>query len=553
MSLIVALGIIIILGLVGWIRPRVGDDFFRAIENFAIRISTRRRMVVVGIGVAAIIARLAVLPWQPVPQPVIHDEFSNLLAADTFAHGRLSNPPHPMWIYFDTFHVLQHPTYASKYPPATGLVLAVGEVAGNPWLGTLFSVGLMSAAVTWMLQGWFPPHWALLGGILVLLRLGLFNFWFDAYLGAAVAALGAALVLGAYPRILRARRTLDAVCLGTGMVILVLSRPLEGFLFCLPVAVSLPFAWTRNKPRWHAAEPGFFTTIVLPSAAILGAGLMCLGYYNWRITGNPIVFPYYLYHKEYFDYPVFAWQRVPPPLRYSNHQFEVFFNRWHRTYFQLTFSQWAKRLENSLRLWWLIYLGPALTIPLLALWRVVRERKVRLPLIQAAVCAAGVASIVWFQPHYAAPMFAAVVVLFVAAMRHLRRFQCSGRPVGIYLSRLVVVLVIDWVVILGAHGAKNSELPWSADRARVAHQLSVLPGRHLVLVDYAPDHNVHQEWVYNAADIDGAKIVWARVIPGRDMQPLLSYFASRKVWVVYPDRKPPFLEAYQDSAPVSAP
>ena len=242
MSLIVALGIIIILGLVGWIRPRVGDDFFRAIENFAIRISTRRRMVVVGIGVAAIIARLAVLPWQPVPQPVIHDEFSNLLAADTFAHGRLSNPPHPMWIYFDTFHVLQHPTYASKYPPATGLVLAVGEVAGNPWLGTLFSVGLMSAAVTWMLQGWFPPHWALLGGILVLLRLGLFNFWFDAYLGAAVAALGAALVLGAYPRILRARRTLDAVWLGTGMVILVLSRPLEGFLFCLPVAVSLPLA-----------------------------------------------------------------------------------------------------------------------------------------------------------------------------------------------------------------------------------------------------------------------------------------------------------------------
>ena len=542
MSLIVGLGIIF-LGLVGWIRPLVGDRWFRAIEARAVAISRRKRAALVGIGLAAILARLAVLPWQPVPQPIIHDEFSNLLAADTFTHGRLSNPPHPMWVYFDTFHVLQHPTYASKYPPATGLVLAVGELAGNPWFGTLLSMGLMCAAMTWMLQGWFPPGWALLGGIIVLFRLCVFNYWYDAYLGATISALGAALVLGAFPRIVRSRRAPDAIWLGAGMIILALSRPLEGFLFCVPVAVMLLGA-TRKGPLSRTAGVGFFKGVVLPAGLVLGVGLAWLGYYNWRVTGNALVFPYSLYHKQYFGYPMFVWQSMPPPRHYANPQFELFFNEWHRTTYQLTLKHWVHRLENNSLLWWLVYLGPALTIPFLALAEVVRDPKARLPLWQVGLCAVGLASIVWFQPHYAAPMFAAVIVLMIAAMRHLRRFRCSGRPVGIYLSRLVVALALDWVVILGVHTAKNPETPWTTDRTRIAQQLNAMLGQHLVLVDYSPDHDVHQEWVSNAADIDGAKIVWAREIPGLDLQPLLHYFSSREVWIVRVDDEPPVLEPY---------
>jgi hypothetical protein len=78
----------------------------------------------------------------------------------------------------------------------------------------------------------------------------------------------------------------------------------------------------------------------------------------------------------------------------------------------------------------------------------------------------------------------------------------------------------------------NPEMP---QRARIVSQLEGTPGDHLVIVRYSPNHDVHQEWVYNAADIDHSKIVWARHIPGVDLKPLLDYFHNRRIWTLEPD------------------
>ncbi len=536
MSLLFGLIVAALLAL-GWFAPRAGDRWIRPIEQSLVRFSRRRSATVLCLGVAAILIRLALLPVSPIPVPAVHDEFSYLLAADTFAHGRLTNPPHPMWMFLDTFHVLQHPTYASKYPPANGAAMAVGQLLGHPWIGVLLSMGAMVMAMTWMLQGWFPPPWALLGGVLVVARLGSFTYWVDSYYNGSVAAVGAALVLGAFPRIVRKSRPRDAVLIGAGAVILACSRPVEGLVFCLPVAIALPLAF-RSKQK------SFTFRVLLPMAPMLATGLFFLAYYNIRVTGHPTLFPYVAYHRQYFNYPAFAWQKVAAPLHYFNPQFEVFFNTWQRAQYPLTWAGWKHRTFSSFWIWWYVFLGPVLTLPFVMLTRVARDLRMGLPLCQFALCAAGLLSIVWFQPHYAAPLAATLFILLVQAIRHLRRAQIQGKPVGIFLTRLVVLLAIDWTVIQTGQAARHPIVGWAANRASVVSTLKSVPGEHLVLVRYQPNHNVHHEWVYNEADINQSRIVWAREIPGQDLHPLLNYFNNRRIWLLEPDKSSPELSSY---------
>jgi hypothetical protein len=527
--------------------PRLTSKPFRPVESFLSRFAMRKALSVIALFFLVIIVRLAILPWLPVPVPGIHDEFSYLLLGDTLAHGRLANPTHPMWMSFESFHINWFPTYSSKYPPGQGAILALGQLLGAPWIGVLVSAAVMCAAILWMLQAWLPARWALLGGALVALKFGIASYWINSYWGGALAATGGALVLGAMPRIARYARTRDSVLLGLGIAILANTRPFEGFLFCLPVAGWLLW-WLAGKTKSTPAPHIRFVRVLAPLAILLSLTIAFIGYYNWRLTGKALLFPHVLNSRIYRSTGLFLWEKPKPPLTYHNTQFDDFYNGWETEDYDHSWADIRKVSgEKMLRsgstyFWW----GVLLCLPGLPF--AFFDRKMRLPLLIFLLGAAAFFALIWSFPHYAAPLTGVIFLFLVQAIRHLRQMRFAARPFGLVFSWVIVCLLATDIAL----SVKNKicdPLDWACkgdpSRAAIAKDLSQTPGKHLIVVHYEPDHNLHDEWVYNGAEIDSAKVLWARDIDPAQNAKLFAYFSDRHIWFVYPDTDNSTLVPYQ--------
>jgi hypothetical protein len=517
---------IVLIALLVWRRP-------------ALRVPVKLRgtgaLPCVLVGLFAIGLRLVLLPVFPEPKPVVSDEFSHLLLADTLLHRRLANPPHPFWQHFESLHIIQQPHYASNYFPGQALTLAVGRLlTGDPWAGVLAMSGIFCAVLCWALQGWLPSRWALFGSLLAVLRFSVGSYWVNGFHGGFLAATGGALLLGALPRIVKKASLAHGAAFALGLGILAMSRPMEGALMSIPFTL---YALWRARSRWR---------VLVPAVVVVGATIVCLGIYNRAVTGSPAVTAYQISQKAYGWPMALAWVQ-PKPVAHLPIEMERYYRyeieEHDKVDSPLHFLQYFTfRVQE----YWRFLLGPALSVPLFFLpfvWRKARLRIVFAGLAAAfgAIMLEGAAS-----PHYFAPATAVVWLLLIECYRHLYAAP-RGRGLAVAIP-CILALVLTLRI-----AAQDLALPYTQDvnyqswccklqgnynKASLTDYLRKQPGRHLVFVRPKTSEFNLLQWIYNDADIDASRIVWARDLGPEANARLAAYFQGREVWMVDPNVEP---------------
>ena len=564
--MLIEAGLTVIALAVPFALPNLASGLYPRIECAFARLARRRGLAVTAVGFAALFLRLAILPFCPIPLPFIPDDFSFLLAANTFAQGHFTNPTPAMWMHFESIHITMQPTYMSMYFPSVGVVLAAGKVLfGDPWFGALIVGALMCAALCWMLQAWLPPTWALLGGILAILRIALFSYWVNSYsIGGSIAALGGALVLGALPRLTRTPRIRYGVLLALGIVLLATTRPYEGLLLCLPAAAYLGHWLLRDNNR--PSLPALLRLAALP-VLIVVAGAACMAIYDYHAFGKATTLPYSVNRATYAIAPYYVWQSARPEPVYHDASMRSFYKENELKAFNKIHSLTGflpQTLAKVLRTFE-FFAGLALLPPLFMIRRVFLDKRMRFLVVCALILAAGMVIEIFLIPHYVAPFTAVFYAIGLQAMRHLRVWQPSGQALGATpIGKTIVRLLVTACLLLAAlrlfAGPLHLALPeWPAsgwtdrwygpdhfgtERARVQAGFENLPNQQLVIVRYSAQHNPLNEWVYNDPDIDHSKVVWARDMGSIHNLELLHYYPNRTVWVVEPDSIPAVVSPY---------
>lgn len=502
-------------------------------------LARRQTWACASIFLLTLVLRLALLPWLPIPKPTVHDEFSYLLAGDTYAHGRLANPPHPFWQHFETFQELQQPTYSSKYQPLQGLTLAFGEKFFNqPWVGVLLTTALACAAVCWMLQSWIAPEWALLGAFLFALRIGVLSYWMNSYEGGSVPAIGGALALGAIGRIWRTREFGHAVTWAFGISVVLLSRPYDAAVLAISSAAILWWLCRKSiKPRLRAFAPALLVLVISFTA---------IAYNDYRVTGDALTLPYQAHDRQYAMASMFLLLPLRREPVYRHAIMRDFWAGWNVDTWKDAHTQPVTQLLAKAYIQSDFFFGFwPIAVPLLLSPFVLKTTEERVCAVMCVVGLASLAPLISVLPHYAAAFSGVFYLRFLQSLKALSAWR---KPLGPAFAAAISTLFVLAFFITGRDSFSatlaHRGATFGAARDAMDRDLANLPGGQLVLVRYQSGHNPQEEWVYNHADIDRQRVVWAREMSPADDAPFLDYFRDRHVCLAEPDANPPRLTPY---------
>jgi hypothetical protein len=368
-----------------------------------------------------------------------------------------------------------------------------------------------------MAYQWVSPTAAFATALLVSLYLGCGSYWMNSYWGGAAAASGGALALGALRLLWRTHAAKYAAILAAGWSLLWFTRPFESLMFGAILAIAAAGALRRNRRA-------------IIGVALVGAASLALFLrLNFRITGDPLK-QSYVYSRTQLGVPVpFVWQKLAEePAGLTPRQHRGFL--WNVNLYREWNQSWPVELRRVKD----FFLGTALLVPFLAgVWRL-RSRKVRFLVLTILLGAAWSVSYVAIFPHYVAALTAPVLALAGRGLLQLSLWRIRGSPVGACLAFGL------WSA--AAVAALHPAHPWLAfghpepigARNEALRFLDTRPGPHLVFVRYTPDYNIHDEWVFNRADLGDAKVVWVNDLGAERNAEVRRYFADRTAWIVEP-------------------
>lgn len=534
------------------------------LEPFARRLAGKTGWCMMLLAALPVVLRLLLVFHHPIPVPTVSDEFSHLLVADTLLHFRLANPPHIMHRFFETYFVLQEPTYSSIYAIGQGIVMAIGRILfGHSWAGVALSVAAFCSLCYWMLRGWTTPGWALLGGLLAVFEFGPLNQWMNGYWGGAVSAAAGCLVFGALPRLRENARTRDAACLGLGLAVQLLSRPYESMFLAAGVFLFfLPVLNRREEVRRLTRSAMLVVLVTLPAIVITLTQ-------NKQVTGSWTTLPYVLSRYQYGVPTSFTFQANPIPHRELTTEQQLDYKVQSLVHGEdsETIATYFERLGQRVRFYRFFFLPPLyLVLPVFLV--TLREWRFAWIMLALFIFSLGANFYPYFYPHYIAAVTCLFILASVTAVERLARMTIRGWPAGQHAASLVVLLcAAHFLFWYGLHAFENEEVvralapyeTWDLinhgdleGRRAVNNRLAEVPGKQLVFVRYWPQHQF-KEWVHNAADIDGARVVWARDLGPTENEKLRGYYPDRTIWLLEPDANPPRLSRYSAEAPVSVP
>lgn len=491
--------------------------------------------------VALILPMLATF-IQP-PYPVVTDELSTLICAETLSQGRLTNPTHPMWEHFETFHVIHHPSYQSKFPPAGALFMAVGIwLTGLPIAGVWLSYALAMASLCWFLRMLMPSNWALAAALATAGHGRLLQEWALGYWGGSVGMLGGILFLGSIIQIYQSKTTYNwryATLVSLAILLLLNSRPFEGMITAIPGGILITFLFIKRhlfSSDKNAIPKGFFRNFALPSIFIISLGIACMMLYNHAVTGNFLRMPYMEYGPRYeVATPFIFIKNVEPEFRHpilKKYSLVEDMKVEQRRTFRSTLYFFRMKIKYYGDFF--VRIGFLLPFILFILKRKkLFMEKLLLLTLMLVLLFNGLCSYEW--PHYISPVAVVLVYMIAEGVRLLKqsKWQFAKLQTAVLYTTLSYIL-INPVLGISAH-IRQSVQSFTRVKYQIEENLIQKGGKHLVLVGFNDEYPLNKEWVYNGADLEDAPVLWARErYPTELNKEIIQYYHNRKIWHVIP-------------------